>query len=175
MKSLYILQEKYNEPYIIKDVPVPSQLEPYHLLLQTGAAGFCHTDELIRTGGFPGALEHNVIGSHEPAGTIVAMGEDAVKAGWKTGQRVGALGYINFCGTSLSSILIRSFQMSHSPLLCVMQGNAWIVNRVGTTTVWISGKASLSGCLRKVLLRNMFSSVGYPQPVSGSLIMLLIY
>ena len=69
------------------------------MLLKTGAAGFCHTDELIRTGGMPISLKGGLIGSHEPAGTVVALGESAAKAGWKIGQRVGALGYMGYCGT----------------------------------------------------------------------------
>lgn len=68
------------------------------MLLRTGAAGFCHTDELIRTGGMPVSLKHDLIGGHEPAGTVVDLGEDAVKAGWYIGQRVGALGYMGYCG-----------------------------------------------------------------------------
>lgn len=68
------------------------------MLLKTGAAGFCHTDELIRTGGMPVSLKHNLIGGHEPAGTVVDLGKDAAKAGWYIGQRVGALGYMGYCG-----------------------------------------------------------------------------
>ncbi|EIM85373.1 GroES-like protein [Stereum hirsutum FP-91666 SS1] len=93
------LFESFNQPYVVKDVPVPTELHPYQMLLRTGAAGFCHTDELIRTGGMPVSLKHDLIGGHEPAGTVVDLGEDAAKYGWHIGQRVGALGYMGYCGT----------------------------------------------------------------------------
>lgn len=38
-----------------------------------------------------------LIGSHEPAGTIVEVGSDV--KGWKKGDRVGALNFDNPCGT----------------------------------------------------------------------------
>jgi propanol-preferring alcohol dehydrogenase len=37
-----------------------------------------------------------LIGSHEPAGTIVELGSEVT--GWKKGERVGALNFDQCCG-----------------------------------------------------------------------------
>ncbi|KZV81724.1 GroES-like protein [Exidia glandulosa HHB12029] len=85
-------------PYEIQDIPVPQITEPHQLLLKTGAAGFCHTDTMARKG--EGHYSTRPItGSHEPAGTIVAVGDSAAAKGWSIGQRVVAMTNIGYCGT----------------------------------------------------------------------------
>lgn len=83
-------------PYEIQEMPVPEITEPHQLLLKTGAAGFCHTDIMARKG----EGHYNVrplTGSHEPSGTISALGDAAAKLGWVVGQRVVAMTNIGYC------------------------------------------------------------------------------
>jgi alcohol dehydrogenase, propanol-preferring len=35
---------KFNAPYALNKVPVPSQLDPYDLLVKVAVASYCHTD-----------------------------------------------------------------------------------------------------------------------------------
>lgn len=64
------------------------------LLIKIGAAGFCHTDYQVYQGVYQSKTP--LIGSHEPAGTIVAVGSQAAKA-FKEGQRVGVLNFRHAC------------------------------------------------------------------------------
>jgi len=69
---------------------------PNDLLIKIGAAGFCHTDYQVHEGVYKSPLP--LIPSHEPVGTIVAIGPQAAKSGkWKVGQHVGALGFQHQC------------------------------------------------------------------------------
>ncbi|RXK37884.1 hypothetical protein M231_04883 [Tremella mesenterica] len=74
--------------YDLVTLPVP-QPKGYECLLKIGAAGFCHTDTMVLEGVFGG---NKVIGSHEPSGTVVALGEDAERdERVKLGQRVAGM------------------------------------------------------------------------------------
>ena len=83
MKAAQVLEP--NKGYHIGDVPKPSP-GPNDIIIKMGAAGFCHTD-LTLIKGLKDVMDMKfpVIGSHEPAGTIVEIGE-AVK-GFKVGDR----------------------------------------------------------------------------------------
>lgn len=52
-------------------MPVPKAGQA---LLRTGAAGFCHTDLMVMHAEL-GGEKYPVTGSHEPVGTVVALGE----------------------------------------------------------------------------------------------------
>jgi D-arabinose 1-dehydrogenase-like Zn-dependent alcohol dehydrogenase len=78
------------------DIPVPSNLGDYEVLIAIKSAGFCHTELLVRDGIFK-AKQLPIIPSHEPTGTIVAMGKK-VSNEFKLGDRVGALNMCNTCG-----------------------------------------------------------------------------
>jgi len=85
--------------YTIQDIDVPTP-KGYEYLIKIGAAGFCHTDAMVANGEFESmGCKAPITGSHEPAGTIVSMGEDAKKAGLhKIGDRVGAEAMKGVCG-----------------------------------------------------------------------------
>lgn len=66
------------------------------LLVKSGAAGFCHTDYQVWEGVYKTPTP--TVPSHEPVGTIVAVGSKVDKK-WKIGQRVGALLFRHPCYT----------------------------------------------------------------------------
>jgi D-arabinose 1-dehydrogenase-like Zn-dependent alcohol dehydrogenase len=62
------------------------QIGDNDLLVKIGAAGFCHTDYQVWEGVYQSPFP--MVPSHEPVGTIVALGKKAQEK-WKIGQRVG--------------------------------------------------------------------------------------
>ncbi|KAK7415938.1 hypothetical protein QQX98_005511 [Neonectria punicea] len=93
MKALRLV--KFNENYQLKsDVPVPTPGSG-ELLVRVAAAGFCHTDYQVYEGAY--GTELPFTGSHEPPGTIAALGPE-VAGDWKVGDRVGVLNFRNPCG-----------------------------------------------------------------------------
>ncbi|KAI0968306.1 alcohol dehydrogenase [Xylaria arbuscula] len=66
--------EAFGTPYKLKDIPKPSDPTGQDILVQVEAASYCHTDAVFASG----AMWQNLprVGSHEFAGTIVAMGPD---------------------------------------------------------------------------------------------------
>lgn len=82
------------------DVPKP---KGHEALLKIHAAGMCHTDLLVM-GDFPLA-NYPLTGSHEPAGEVVALGEEAEKDGRvSVGDRVAGSFHMNPCCQSTYSI-----------------------------------------------------------------------
>ncbi|KAL6233241.1 hypothetical protein BDW75DRAFT_252122 [Aspergillus navahoensis] len=63
---------EYNQPYQVRTVPVPTKLGPHDLLVKIAVSSFCHTDTMVRSGAFRTKLP--CTGSHEGAGTVVAVG-----------------------------------------------------------------------------------------------------
>ncbi|GME28938.1 Alcohol dehydrogenase superfamily zinc-containing [Neofusicoccum parvum] len=86
---------EFNKPYELLEIPVPT-IGPNDLLLKIGAAGFCHTDHQVYEGVYKTHLP--ITPSHEPVGTVVAVGEAAAKQGWTRGQRAGTLLFQHACG-----------------------------------------------------------------------------
>lgn len=87
--------------YVLHEVPVPS-VGPWDILIETKAAGFCHTDLLVARGDYG---KFPITGSHEPAGLIRKLGSEAVALGkFKVGQRIGALNMKGACGGSHSEL-----------------------------------------------------------------------
>jgi D-arabinose 1-dehydrogenase-like Zn-dependent alcohol dehydrogenase len=84
---------KFSEPYEVQEIPVP-EYGDNDLLLKVGAAGFCHTDYQVYEGVYQSKLP--LTPSHEPVGTVVAVGDKASKT-WKVGQRVGMLNLRHAC------------------------------------------------------------------------------
>jgi D-arabinose 1-dehydrogenase-like Zn-dependent alcohol dehydrogenase len=92
-----ILLHEYGGNYQFHDdVPVPSNLNDYDVLIAIKSAGFCHTDRNVRDGMFNGK-QLPLIPSHEPTGIIVSMGKK-VSNEFKIGDRVGAINIYNACG-----------------------------------------------------------------------------
>lgn len=86
---------QWKKPYELHEVPVPTVGET-DLLVKTGAAGFCHTDYQVWEGVYKSPTP--MIPSHEPVGTVVAVGSK-VDDKWKVGQRVGAILMRHQCHT----------------------------------------------------------------------------
>ncbi|KAK7756003.1 hypothetical protein SLS62_001946 [Diatrype stigma] len=62
----------FHEPYQIREVPVPSELQPHDVLIKVAVASHCHTDFNVAKGHWATPLP--CTGSHEGAGTVVAVG-----------------------------------------------------------------------------------------------------
>lgn len=79
MKALQVTA--YDKPYELNPsapAPDPAQLGPYDLIVKIAAASHCHTDEMVRSGVFRTQLP--CTGSHEGAGTVVAVGNSAQRS-----------------------------------------------------------------------------------------------
>jgi D-arabinose 1-dehydrogenase-like Zn-dependent alcohol dehydrogenase len=63
--------------------------------IRVQACGVCHSDSLVKEGGFPG-LQYPRVPGHEVAGVIDAVGSGV--AGWERGQRVGVGWNGGYCG-----------------------------------------------------------------------------
>ncbi|MCJ1387794.1 hypothetical protein MMC18_000637 [Xylographa bjoerkii] len=102
---------EFNKPYRIHSVPTPSpsSLPPSDLLVKIAIASLCHTDSMVARGSFHSRLP--ITGSHEGAGTVVAVGSavtnfsigDRVMCGLKTHRCMecrtcrGPEEYRNYC------------------------------------------------------------------------------
>lgn len=106
--------EQEKRPYTMReDLPLP-KLQPHQILLKVTTSGYCHTEHMVARGEFKHMMRQDLplIPSHEPTGIVVALGSDAEKmsegvAGFsgspgpgkvRTGDRVGAIAFSNFCG-----------------------------------------------------------------------------
>ncbi|OPB43464.1 hypothetical protein A0O28_0106550 [Trichoderma guizhouense] len=76
MLACQVLQ--FNEPYVIREVPVPQSIGPHDLLLKTAVASLCHTDSMVQEGKMAGTTLP-ITGSHEGVGTVLAKGEAVTK------------------------------------------------------------------------------------------------
>ncbi|TKA67971.1 hypothetical protein B0A55_09658 [Friedmanniomyces simplex] len=91
MKAIQVTT--YKQPYEIRDVDLPSDLQSTDLLVKVAVASNCHTDSMVQQGVFGSPLPQTA--SHEGAGTVVAVGgAEAEKRGFKVGDRP-----LHPCGT----------------------------------------------------------------------------
>lgn len=74
-----------NGPFELKERATP-QPGPGEVLVRVRACGVCHSDEFVKSGGFPG-LQYPRAPGHEVAGVIAAVGERVRP--WQVGDRVG--------------------------------------------------------------------------------------
>ncbi|KAJ0304409.1 hypothetical protein COL5a_001151 [Colletotrichum fioriniae] len=89
----------FNKGYEVKDVTVPTDLGPNDVLVKIAAAGYCHTDLQVQQGVYASAgAKPGLVGSHEPAGTIIKLGSEAGKQGLQVGDRVGSINTYGCCG-----------------------------------------------------------------------------
>lgn len=102
-----------SDPYRYhEDIPFDGdKLLPTEVIVKIAVAGLCHTDGMCVRGEFAEMFKEGqglpLVPSHEPTGTIVAMGKDAEtksqsatggKRLLKLGDRVGSLCFKNYCG-----------------------------------------------------------------------------
>jgi D-arabinose 1-dehydrogenase-like Zn-dependent alcohol dehydrogenase len=83
MKAVQV--SKANGPFEVveRDIPEPGDGE---LRIKVEACGICHSDALVKSGGFPGLVLPRIPG-HEIAGRVDAVGPNA--GPWKKGDRAG--------------------------------------------------------------------------------------
>ncbi|KAL1992330.1 hypothetical protein VTN49DRAFT_4362 [Thermomyces lanuginosus] len=89
MKAQHL--DAYNTPYVLRDgLPVPKPTHPWDVLIRVDAASYCHTDYVLAAGEMPGNPEKfPLVGSHEYAGTVVALPPSPAQTAIKLGMRVG--------------------------------------------------------------------------------------
>lgn len=82
------------------------------MLLRVGAAGFCHTDYQVYEGVYQSPCP--MTPSHEPAGTVVAVGKKA-ESNWRVGQRVGMLNFRHPCNECIGCRTVRDVHAPDEP------------------------------------------------------------
>lgn len=75
-----------------RDIPEPGR---GWVRIKVQACGICHSDSLVKEGGWPG-IQYPRVPGHEVAGVIDAIGPEVPE--WKVGQRVGVGWYGGHCG-----------------------------------------------------------------------------
>jgi D-arabinose 1-dehydrogenase-like Zn-dependent alcohol dehydrogenase len=83
MKAVQISKPGGDFEVVERPIPEPGRNQ---VRIKVEACGICHSDVLVKQGGFPGLTYPRVPG-HEVAGRIDAVGADVSQ--WKKGQRVG--------------------------------------------------------------------------------------
>src|SRR5215470_14568272 len=96
MKAAQVTKAGGDFEIVEREVPQPG---PGQVRIRVEACGVCHSDVLVKDGGWPGLAYPRVPG-HEVAGVIHATG--AGVTGWAEGQRVGVGWYGGQDGTCLS-------------------------------------------------------------------------
>lgn len=96
--------DKQGGPVSIKDVPVQKQLKRGEALVRVIYTGVCHTDLHAMLGDWPLDNKLPLVGGHEGAGVVVALGDGAdqfVKVGDRVGIKWIATSCLNcsFCRT----------------------------------------------------------------------------
>jgi len=91
MKAIVV--DKPGADWQTKDVDKPA-VGPRQVLIKVHASGLCYTDIHLSEGHFP--VDFPLTPGHEPAGEIVEVG--AGVAGYRVGDRVGAVGLQETCG-----------------------------------------------------------------------------
>ncbi|KAK6466086.1 chaperonin 10-like protein [Scheffersomyces coipomensis] len=81
-----IVFESFGGPLLYKDISVPAP-KPNELLVHIKYSGVCHSDLYAWKGDVPLPINLPLIGGHEGAGEVVAMGENV--SDWKIGDLVG--------------------------------------------------------------------------------------
>lgn len=81
-----VVFEKNGGPLEYKDIPVP-QPKDSELLINIKYSGVCHTDLHAWKGDWPLDTKLPLVGGHEGAGVVVAMGKNV--KGWKIGDYAG--------------------------------------------------------------------------------------
>lgn len=83
MRSRAAVLYEHRTPWAIKDLEVPEP-KAREVMVKVAATGLCHSDDHNVTGDFSMPLP--VVGGHEGAGTVVAVGNEVTRA--KVGDRV---------------------------------------------------------------------------------------
>ena len=106
--------EKFGEPLVVREVPVPSP-GPGQVLVEIFASGVCHTDLHAADGDWPVKPTLPFTPGHEGAGIVVALGPGVTHL--KPGDRVGIAWLHSACGHC-------EFCLSGWETLCLEQKNS---------------------------------------------------
>lgn len=91
-------------------MPISESLGKHDILIKVAVASFCHTDMMVLNGLFHESPS-GLAGSHEPSGTIVALGPEAAKS-FAVGDRIIAIGIRNPCGDCIDCNGPEEFRLS---------------------------------------------------------------
>ena len=83
MKAVQVSKPGGDFEVVEREIPTPARNQ---VRIKVEACGVCHSDVIVKGGGFPG-LQYPRVPGHEVAGRIDAVGEGVTQ--WKVGQRVG--------------------------------------------------------------------------------------
>lgn len=83
MKAIQVSKPGGNFELVERPIPEPGRNQ---VRIKVEACGICHSDVIVKEGGWPG-LQYPRVPGHEIAGRIDAIGPDVTL--WKPGQRVG--------------------------------------------------------------------------------------
>ncbi|KAF2430779.1 GroES-like protein [Tothia fuscella] len=83
MKAIQLVE--FDSPYEVREVDIPTNLDPSDLLIKVAAASYCHSDAMVQSGMFSAPLP--LTAGHEGSGTVVAVGAKAAKK-FQIGDRV---------------------------------------------------------------------------------------
>ncbi|KAK6459149.1 alcohol dehydrogenase 2 [Scheffersomyces xylosifermentans] len=104
-----VIFETNGGPLLYKDIPVPTP-KPNELLINVKYSGVCHTDLHAWKGDWPLGTKLPLVGGHEGAGVVVALGENVT--GWEIGDYAG-IKWIN--GSCLQCEYCRTAHESNCP------------------------------------------------------------
>ncbi|KAL0932926.1 alcohol dehydrogenase [Colletotrichum truncatum] len=106
------LVKEFNRPWSVERVTAPTtaSLDGHDILIKVAVASFCHTDIMVLNGVFHEAPS-GLAGSHEPSGTIVALGSEAAKS-FAVGDRIIAIGIRGPCGNCVDCNGPEEFRLS---------------------------------------------------------------
>lgn len=109
--------EKFGEPLVVREVPVPNP-GPGQALVEISASGVCHTDLHAAEGDWPVKPTLPFTPGHEGAGTVVELGPGVTHL--KVGDRVGiawlhsACGYCRFCLSGWETLCLEQKNSGYS-------------------------------------------------------------
>ena len=83
MKAMQVAKPGGDFELVERKIPDPGRAQ---VRIKVEACGICHSDVIVKQGGWPG-LQYPRVPGHEVAGRIDAVGADVTN--WKVGQRVG--------------------------------------------------------------------------------------
>jgi D-arabinose 1-dehydrogenase-like Zn-dependent alcohol dehydrogenase len=96
MKVVQVPKAGADFEMVEREVPQPGA---GHVRIKVQACGICHSDVLVKEGGWPG-IEYPRVPGHEVAGVIDAVGAGVTE--WKKGQRVRVGWFGGNCGKCLA-------------------------------------------------------------------------
>lgn len=102
---------QFHKSWTIEQIPAPLEaLGEHDILIKMAVALFCHTDMIMLDGKFHDKAS-GLPGSHEPSGTVVALGTESAKSS-SLGDRVIAIGIQCPCGNCIDCNSPEEFRLS---------------------------------------------------------------